>query len=219
MRATARSPDGASARLRDGAIRDPPRIPLTLHAGYAEPGQHQALECIRVIERQADRQYASATCELLQLVVADEPGIVLLGRHQHEPVVIGSSAQRLRLGLRIGMVVGKTALLRDRNAGVGERHEELVRVADSGEGEDGTAAKGGKVAGVRLEPRAKDRNAAGIGGGRDLGWTRAEPDQDHGMRAAELRVERRPQRSGRKHSSVPDAPARIDDNYGEVLMQ
>ena len=72
--------------------------------------------------------------------------------------------------------------------------------------------------GVRA-PAGRETPAGRAGLRNDIARAHVVADDQQRIAALELRVERRAQRTGRKHASIADAAPAIDDGDGEVLGQ
>src|SRR5262244_823758 len=82
--------------------------------------------------------------------------MILLGRHQREPRRSGAIDQLARFGGAVCVMVGEAPRFRDIDARRTQRGEELVRIADSREGEHAAAgaASGTRRPVATASPRA-----------------------------------------------------------------
>ena len=115
------------------------------------------------------------------------------------------------------MVIVKADTLGDCDAGFGQGREELVRIADAGEGQHFAPADGGDDGAVGFEPGVKNRQAVLGGAIFDIGGAIGRSDHDQRLRAVELRLQRRAQRACRNDAAVADAAAAVDDDDARDL--
>ena len=114
-------------------------------------------------------------------------------------------------------MVGEAAGRSDRDAGVGQRREELLRIADAGKSQDAAAADRGNKAGIGPQLGRKDRNIPHSRGRDDIRSPRGRPHHDQRMRPHKLRLKRRAQRSGGNDPAIADAALPIDHQHRKIL--
>ena len=116
------------------------------------------------------------------------------------------------------MVIGKARPFADRDARLGERSEEFLRIANAGKSEYVASAQGGDRGVVGFEPAVEDRDVVAASALHDGVEAVGPAHDDERVRFRNLRFQRRPQRAGRYRSAIADAAAAVDSKMARSLV-
>src|SRR5262249_3631207 len=102
------------------------------------------------------------------------------------------------------MMIGKASRGAERNAGLGQRREEFLRIADAGKGERAATAERGEEAGVWLQAGGKGGEGTGACLLHDVVGRASAADHEQRIGVRKLGRERRPQRTGGNDTTIAD---------------
>ena len=112
---------------------------------------------------------------------------------------VGARDESVRLCRRVAVMVGKACAFGDRDAGFGEGCEEFLRIADAGKGQNAAPAERGDGRWIGFETsHGRSRARAGARSPHTVVAPSDGPTTTHRMRARDLRLQRRPQRTRRE---------------------
>ena len=94
----------------------------------------------------------------------------------------------------------------------------FLRIGDAGECQNFASDERGEGLPIGLDAAVKDRQAAPAGCLFHSGGAIARSDSHEGLRARKLRLERRPQRTGRNDPAIADAAPIVDEQNGKVFL-